>query len=352
MKYTIYSHDDTDGAIAALILRTHLACDDAVDVHIQPVAHGDPHHPPWLQRQIHRPCAVVDFSLHPVLLAPSSDAPAQQSYWIDHHATGIGPHGESHNDPKTCFESLAFPPDVTAIWDPQARSTPGLMRAHASELGLEPSLLQSLGYLIDVAEIVDGALYQSPEEAHDFSQFSVRLCTLFSTKHPLIARNTLYTQLINLLDSCRTEGRPFQHIFAMEPLLETLLEQEESLTNRKILSYQQQTAVMGNVAVCDYRNKPQSWLGIGRFIPYLLHPECTSAIHIFPASRGPHFEITAGVNPWNKPKRHFHIGRFFAVNFAGGGHAFVAGGRLDAQATPDCTEKDPLRVLIAKLADL
>lgn len=68
--------------------------------------------------------------------------------------------------------------------------------------------------------------------------------------------------------------------------------------------------------------------GIGRFIPFVMHPEAKYAIHVFPKHKG-NATISCGINPWNKPESSDkHLGNYFAKHFDGGGHSFVAGGRV------------------------
>ncbi len=339
--HTIYAHADTDGAISALLLKAQLLENHGPDfrVLVCPVDHGGGQVSPWSTRQLQMPCSIVDFSLHPSFLSEKimaavlagGQAFAKEGshccYWIDHHATGA-PY--AFLTPENVQGYL--PGAVLACWDPQASSTPALMREKRELLGLSETLLERYEYLIDMSDIVDSASYLSAADAHDHSQFSVRLRCLFSTNHPCVDRGALYVRFVDEL--LKVEDGEFGRAFDADPLFEAVIVNEERVHHRRMVAYRGCSQQVGNVAVCDFRGKPDAWLGIGRFVPYELFPECTHALHVAPPKESGYAAVTCGENPWNRGGSALHLGEYFAAHFGGGGHAFVAGGRMQ----PDSDE--------------
>jgi hypothetical protein len=86
----------------------------------------------------------------------------------------------------------------------------------------------------------------------------------------------------------------------------------------------------GNVAIANFVGETANE-GLGRFLPYLLFPDVEYAVHVLPKAKGM-ATVSCGINPWNKPKTgdraEKHLGNYFAAHFGGGGHAFVAGGKI------------------------
>jgi hypothetical protein len=62
-----------------------------------------------------------------------------------------------------------------------------------------------------------------------------------------------------------------------------------------------------------------------RFIAFYFHPEARYVVRLL---RHKSFELSVGINPWNKPKRKVHIGNLLRRRYGGGGHAYVGGCRF------------------------
>ncbi|MEY3903157.1 MAG: hypothetical protein RL189_2463 [Pseudomonadota bacterium] len=332
--YHLYSHADADGGIAsAIFIRflRHLSGNSELSVVIQPVNHG-PEQPEWTQTDLKYPCAILDFSLHPALLTDkfftSADGKSREDrnlpcFWIDHHPTGSGmPFLTTDNCSK-------FLTNITSLWDVDAISTPGLLRTHHETLGIPRSLIEDYEELIDQAEIIDGALFANAQSAHDFSSDAVKLQTLFSTNHKAIDKTALYRQLVNQL----VLSPSIDELMRSDPLLSAIVEYEQALVLQQRRLYEKKTIVEKNVSLTHLFDwsENQSFPGLGRFIPYLLFPEIQYAVHVQPAKNGV-ASVSCGINPWNKPKSgDKHLGNYFATHFGGGGHAFVAGGRITSR---------------------
>jgi hypothetical protein len=333
LVYHIYSHADADGGIAAAIYARHVldtwgAYGWRVEVH--PVNHGHTQNE-WALRDIQWPCAILDFTLHPSLLSDRFHARRQPLLarlgedssrfppcaWIDHHPTG------SSYPFLTADNASSILPGVVTLWDVSAISTPGLFRTHHERLGLARALMLDYEEVIDHAEIIDGALYASAEAAHDFSSSTLKLQTLFSSSHPCVDRSGLYRRLVRTL----TGSPRLEDLFDADPIYGGLIEYEQHLHARQLAAYARVIRREGNVAVAHFSGEASNE-GMGRFLPYLLFPEVEYAIHVLPKSKG-HATVSCGINPWNKPAgSEKHLGKYFVEHFGGGGHAFVAGGKL------------------------
>jgi hypothetical protein len=333
LVFHIYSHADADGGIAAAIWTRHVL--DAYGeygwrVEVHPVNHG-PSQNDWTLRDIQWPCAIIDFTLHPALFSErfharkasalaklgDDESKLPRCAWIDHHPTG------SSYPFLTAENASEILPNVITLWDVDAVSTPGLFRTHYERLGLPLSLIEKYENVIDHAEIIDGALYATAESAHDFSSLTVRLQTLFSSSHPCIDRNSMYRQITAAL----SRDPRLELLFDADPIYAGLIDYEQRLHARQLAAYARTTKRIGNVAVANFVGE-HSHEGLGRFLPYLLFPDVEYAIHVLPKAKGM-ATVSCGINPWRKPAdTDRHLGNYFATHFGGGGHAFVAGGKM------------------------
>lgn len=330
--YRIYSHEDADGGIAAALFSRFLHSNYAEhgwDFEVTPVNHGSSKGE-WSYREIHVPCAILDFTLHPFFLndrfASRLDLLSRKfakgikippCYWIDHHPTGSSYSFISTDNVNT------YVPHAKVLWDTNATSTPGLFRTHREAIGIPSSLLAKYEHYIDLAEIIDGALYATAEAAHDFDNLAVQIQTLFSISHPVIDRDALYRRLVGLI----TANPNPEDLIDSDPLFQGVLQYERETHQKQFSAYRRATQKIGNTAFSNFW-QGQEFQGMSRFLPYVLYPEVQYAIHLMPRNQG-RGVISCGINPWNKPEAaEKHLGNFFARYFNGGGHSFVAGGSV------------------------
>lgn len=321
--YSIYCHADTDGGIAAAIFGRFIKSSfPGWDVNIFPVQHT-PQEGEWRRREIHWPCAILDFTLHPRFLDSrffdheSADHKTPPCYWVDHHPTGAPYHF------LTAENSSVILNKVISKWDVTAISTPGLMRTHREDLKLPDALIKQYEHYIDLAEIIDGALFATAEAAHDFTSTAIKLQTIFNPSHPVADKNTLYQNLAHFI----MNNENVEDLFDSDPIYSSLIEYERRLHSKQFRAYTEETKLIGKVAVSNFFES-KSFEGLGRFVPYIIFPEAHYALHVLPKGNGVS-TITCGINPWNKPKTNEkHLGHYFAKHFGGGGHSFVAGGKF------------------------
>ncbi|KAB8029058.1 hypothetical protein [Fluviispira multicolorata] len=331
--YTIYSHSDADGGIAAALFSKFINdkyAKNGWNIEIQPVNHvsslGE-----WSLMEIKWPCSILDFTLHPSLLSErffankyalekkgESNKSVPDCYWIDHHPTG------SSFPFLSELNTAEILPNVITKWDTTAISTPGLLRTHQQELGLPIKLIKEYEEFIDFAEIIDGALYATCEAAHDFSSTAVKLQVLFNPGHPAIDKSVLYKRIVRQI----VKSASIEDLFDSDFIYSAIFNFEEQIFNKQLRLYKKNTRLKGKVAFSNF-SESREFAGMGRFIPYMLFGEAQYALHIMPSFNKGSSSLSCGINPWNKPKEASkHLGNYFAKNFSGGGHAFVAGGKV------------------------
>jgi oligoribonuclease NrnB/cAMP/cGMP phosphodiesterase (DHH superfamily) len=329
--YTIYSHADTDGGIAAALFHSFLKKKYPYlkKIHIVPVNHGIGAND-WSLKEISWPCAILDFTLHHYFLnnkffstqyelETSKQSNIPDCYWIDHHTTGANLHFINEKNIQTFIKNFV------CLWDTKAVSTPGLIRTHRNELNFPDELIKTYEEFIDIADIVDGALYPNCESAHDFDSFEVQVQSLFTSSYPAINYDAFYTRLVNKI----IKHPKVEDFLDSDPLFKSLIEFERMRHIKKMKAYEKNSNRHGDIVISNFSSKHSQFKGLGRFIPYLLHKDAKYAIHIFPARNGL-CSVSCGLNPWNKENLdgEKHIGEYFSKYLRGGGHAFVGGGKL------------------------
>ncbi len=338
-SYTIYSHADADGGIAALLLAHDLrqrfgdllSSDQSIE--IVPLDYSWPSGRKWFNRVLRLPCAVLDFALHPQLLMErtftalrSAEASvALPCYWLDHHVSG----GQFPGLTPSNVGQLV-PKEVIAVWDTTAISTPGLMRTHYERIGLLRESVARYETLVDYAEIVDGALYPSAAMSSDVSSPPVQLAMLFGSQHPSLHKVRFYRKLLGDLAAAPTQ-EPLQAL-RNDPLYQAVLTYEAEQMGQRRLGYARvgRQDACARVAIFDFRLAPEAWCGMARFVPYDLAPQAHWAIHVSPPDASGWCSLTCGENPWCRPPAEsvVSLGELFAQHFGGGGHSFVAGGKI------------------------
>lgn len=234
--------------------------------------------------------AVVDFRF---------SADPRLTWWFDHHQSAF----ETEDDER------AFRADQSGrkFWDPAAKScTRFLARVAQQQFGWHPAPLQEL---IHWAEIIDGALFESPQMAVGLTDPAMQLMLLIEASRDA----ELCPRLIRELAS-----RPLSSVLREEwvtaPLAPILARHHEVV---RLVTGRIQLA--GGVASYDLSD-----LGVdtvNKFIAYAADP---STLYTVSVSRGPsRSKISLGSNPWRQGERRHNLARI-AERYGGGGHPAVA----------------------------
>ena len=234
--------------------------------------------------------AVVDFRF-------TQDA--RLSWWFDHHQSAF----------ESPADQAAFRADQSGqkFWDPAAKScTRFLARTAQARFGWDPLPLQEL---IDWAEIIDGALFPSPQMAVGLTDPAMQLMLLIeASKDPLLCPRLIRELSIRPLSAVLREP------WVTEPLQPILVRHHQlvgAVTARLVVDRGVATYDLADLGV-DSANK---------FIAYAASDQVLYTVSV---SRGAaRAKISLGSNPWRQPLRRHNLAQL-AERYGGGGHPAVS----------------------------
>jgi len=233
--------------------------------------------------------AIVDFKY---------SASPKITWWFDHHQSAfLTPEDAAH------FEQQQ---STTKFYDPDFKSCTKLIATVAENrfgFNLEP-----VREMVSWADIIDGALYDSPGDAVGMRSPATRLTMVIEASQD----PRLLPRLIPLLST-----RPLEQIVEdplVAPLVPPLLERHRR--SIKILAdhaESKQGTVFFDVTGFDLE-------GYNKFIPYYLHPECVYSIGLSKSSF--RMKVSVGSNPWTTATNLANLAKI-CERYGGGGHARV-----------------------------
>ena len=240
--------------------------------------------------------AIVDFKY---------SASPRITWWFDHHLSAFLTPEDQQNflacrrDPD-CSQRKFFDPDYTSC-------TSFLAHIGATKFGFDT---QPVADLIHWANIVDGALYESPDSAVEMAAPAMKLTLVIES----IQDPAFIPRLIPLLTEMPL-GEILQQPF-VSSLLPPLLERHE----RDIELIRSRSEYRDGTIFFDITDHPTE--GFNKFIPYYLHPEATYSIGLSKSSF--RTKVAVGSNPWTKadPATMVNLAQV-CERYGGGGHARV-----------------------------
>ena len=164
--------------------------------------------------------------------------------------------------------------------------------------------------LIHWANIVDGALYESPESAVEMAAPAMKLTLIIeSTQDPAFIPRLI--PLLTEMPLGEVLAQPFVASL-LPPLLERHREGIELIRNR--------SEEADGTIFFDITDRPLE--GYNKFIPYYLHPKATYSIGLSKSSF--RTKVSVGSNPWTKadPAKMVNLAQV-CERYGGGGHARV-----------------------------
>jgi hypothetical protein len=240
--------------------------------------------------------AIVDFKY---------SASPRITWWFDHHQSAF-------LTPKDQADFLACQQDATCsqrkFFDPNYTSCTGFLAHIAStRFGFDTAPVSELIYW---ANIVDGALYVSPESAVEMAAPAMKLT--------LIIEATQDPEFIPRLIPLLTE-MPLAEVLAQRfvaDLLPPLLERHE----QALELIRSRSEERDGTIFFDITDHPLE--GFNKFIPYYLHPNATYSIGLSKSSF--RTKVAVGSNPWTKtnPATMVNLAQV-CERYGGGGHARV-----------------------------
>ena len=240
--------------------------------------------------------AIVDFKY---------SASPKITWWFDHHLSAFLTPADHENflacqrDP-VCAGHKFFDPAYTSC-------TKYLADIASSRFGFNTAPMTEL---IHWANIVDGALYESPESAVEMAAPAMKLTLIIeSTQDP-----AFIPRLIPLLTEMPLAEVLQQDFVA--PLLPPLLEHHQ----RAIALIRERSRYSDGVIFFDITDHQME--GFNKFIPYYLYPQATYSIGLSKSSF--RTKVAVGSNPWTNadPAQMVNLAQV-CERYGGGGHARV-----------------------------
>ena len=240
--------------------------------------------------------AIVDFKY---------SASPRITWWFDHHQSAfLTPQDQAHF--RACQQDSACA--MRKFFDPGYVSCTGFLAEIARDkFGFDTAPVDEL---IHWANIVDGALYESPEAAVQMAEPAMKLTMVIESTHD----PKFIPRLIPLLTEmplAEVLARPFV-AEQLPPLLE-----RHRLALDLIRSRSEER---DGTIFFDITDHPTE--GFNKFIPYYLHPQSTYSIGLSKSSF--RTKVAVGSNPWTKadPANMVNLAQI-CERYGGGGHARV-----------------------------
>lgn len=240
--------------------------------------------------------AIVDFKY---------SASPKITWWFDHHLSAF----LTPEDQEDYKRGIADGRYVNRrFYDPNYIScTSFLAHIASTKFGFDAA---PVAELVKWADIVDGALYESPQAAVEMADAAMKLTLIIeSTQDP-----AFIPRLIPLLTSMPMD-EVLKQPFVAE-LLPPLLERHEE----SIALIRERSESKDGTIYFDISDRPME--GYNKFIPYYLHPEATYSIGLSKSSF--RTKVSVGSNPWTKadPEKMVNLAAI-CERYGGGGHARV-----------------------------
>jgi hypothetical protein len=240
--------------------------------------------------------AIVDFKY--------SASPAI-TWWFDHHLSAF----LTPEDQQDYRRGIADGSYVNRrFYDPGYTSCASFL-AHigSTKFGFDAA---PVAELVRWADIVDGALYESPQAAVEMADPAMKLTLVIeSTQDPAFIPRLI--PLLTEMPLAEVLKQPFVAEL-LPPLLERHQQSLSLICNRS-------ESKEGTIYF-DISDQPME--GYNKFIPYYLHPESTYSIGLSKSSF--RTKVSVGSNPWTKadPDRMINLATI-CERYGGGGHARV-----------------------------
>lgn len=240
--------------------------------------------------------AIVDFKY---------SASPKITWWFDHHLSAfLSP--EDEEDFRRGIEDGRYAD--RRFYDPAYTScTSFLAHIASTRFGFDAA---PVAELVKWADIVDGAMYASPQAAVEMADPAMKLTLIIeSTQDP-----KFIPRLIPLLTAMPLDEVLKQPFVA--PLLPPLLERHAA----SLELIRERSESKDGTNYFDISDKPME--GYNKFIPYYLHPEVRYSIGLSKSSF--RTKVSVGSNPWTKadPQKMVNLASI-CERYGGGGHARV-----------------------------
>lgn len=233
------------------------------------------------------------------------------TWFFDHHLTAfLSPEDRAYFDARVGSGRFFFDAACTSC-------TLLVSRVASERFGVDVSDLASM---IEWANTIDSAAFESPEQALDRTNPVLRLAAVVERHGDDGLLGRLVPQLLEkpLSEVLRSEevAKRYAHI--------------EAQHERFVKSVREHAVRRGPVVKVDLTNEQLET--IGKFVTYALYPDAAYSVIIGKMKNA--VKISVGYNPWSGKPREFDISAICA-RYGGGGHAVVGA----VQLRPDELER-------------
>jgi hypothetical protein len=234
--------------------------------------------------------AIVDFKY--------SNSP-KLTWWFDHHKSAfLTPADEAHFRADTSGKKFL---------DARYKScTKFIADTLAAKFGFDPAPQSEL---VRWANIIDGALYESPAVPVEMKEDALRLALVIENNRDLAVTDQIIRDL---------QERPLSEA-VRQPYVRERIEPLYERHLRTLEIIKQNARVSGPVVFFDVAGHDME--GYSKFIPYYLHPEVTYSVSVSQSAF--RSKISVGSSPW-APRPRTHDLAAICERYGGGGHAVVA----------------------------
>lgn len=233
--------------------------------------------------------AIVDFKYSPS---------EKLTWWFDHHQSAF----LSLADESHFYEGKS----PTKFYNPDYKScTKFIADTLAVQYGFDRD---GLTELIEWADIIDGAQYETARVAVELKEPALQLMMVIESSHDEALMQAIINAMQSepLADIVRRED--FQREF--QPLL---------ARHRKMIDWIGEAAVSER-GVVYFDLSDRDAVGYSKFIPYHLFPECSYSVGLSLTPK--RSKVSVGFNPWSPTPRRHNLASI-CERYNGGGHAVV-----------------------------
>jgi hypothetical protein len=230
-------------------------------------------------------------------------------WWFDHHVSAFPtPEEEAH---------FRAHPSQHKFFDPTARScSKYLAEQCAARFGWDWG---PHAELVQWADIIDGAQFESPKAAVELAEPALQLMTWVENNHD----PQLKLRFIDELGR-----RPLAEI-AAEPYVVDALKPILERHTRSIDIMRARSQIERRVVFFDVAGDGLD--GFNKFVPYYLYPECRYVVGVSLSST--RAKVSVGSNPWSSVKRTVNLAEI-CERYGGGGHPVVGAISLKPSELP------------------
>lgn len=220
------------------------------------------------------------------------------TWWFDHHQSAFLTPEDAENY-RTHDQSRKF-------YDPDFTSCTKFMAHIAQEkFGFNPEPVRELIYW---ADIIDGAKFESPQQAVEMAEPAMKLTMVIESTND----NEFLPRLIPYL-----VREPLAQVI-QEPFVAGLIPPLLDRHRRSIEILHSRSECKQGTIYFDISD--QDLEGYNKFIPYYLHPDSVYSVGL--SSSSFRVKVSVGSNPWTKKENMVNLAKI-CERYGGGGHARV-----------------------------